>query len=70
MVRYMFFGTKVISRLIGLIYENKAKMANKILVASNPKCVHKKSKQQTYTQKGGTNSNTSRMVVRKPVTEV
>ena len=26
---------------------------------SNPKAVHKKSKQQTYTQKGGTNSNTS-----------
>ena len=28
-VRYIFFGTKVISGLIGLIYENIAKMANK-----------------------------------------
>ena len=26
-VRYIFFGTKVISRFIGLIYENIAKMA-------------------------------------------
>ena len=39
MVRYMyihvFFGIKVISRLIGLIYENIAKMANKIFNVPN-----------------------------------
>ena len=29
------FGTKVISRLIGLIYENIAKMANKIFNVPN-----------------------------------
>ena len=34
-VRYLFFGTKVISRLIGLIYENIAKMANKIFNVPN-----------------------------------
>ena len=34
-VRYIFFGTKVISRLIGLIYENIAKMANKIFNVPN-----------------------------------
>ena len=35
MVRYIFFGIKVISRLNGLIYENKAKMANKIFSVLN-----------------------------------
>ena len=35
MVRYIFFGFKVITRLIGLIYENIAKMANKIFNISN-----------------------------------
>ena len=34
-VRYIFFGTKVVSRLIGLVYENKAKMANKIFNVPN-----------------------------------
>ena len=34
-VRYIFFGTKVISRLIDLIYENIAKMANKIFNVPN-----------------------------------
>ena len=34
-VRYIIFGTKVISRLIGLIYENIAKMANKIFNVPN-----------------------------------
>ena len=34
MVRYKFFGIKVISRL-GLIYENIAKMANKIFNVPN-----------------------------------
>ena len=35
MVRYILFGVKVISRLIGLIYENIAKMANKIFNVPN-----------------------------------
>ena len=35
MVRYIFFGIKGISRLIGLIYENIAKMANKIFNVPN-----------------------------------
>ena len=35
MVMYIFFGIKVISRLIGLIYENTAKMANKIFNVPN-----------------------------------
>ena len=35
MVRYIFFGIKVISRLIGMIYENIAKMANKIFHIPN-----------------------------------
>ena len=35
MVRYTCFGAKVISRLIGLIYENIAKMANKIFNVRN-----------------------------------
>ena len=35
MVRYIFFGIKVISRLIGLTYENIAKMANKIFNVPN-----------------------------------
>ena len=39
MVRYIFFGLKVISRLIGLTYENIAKMANKIVnVPNHLKC--------------------------------
>ena len=39
MVRYIFFGIKVISRLIGLIYENMPKMANKIFnVPNHLKC--------------------------------
>ena len=38
-VRYIFFGIKVISKLIGLIYENIAKMANKIFnVPNHLKC--------------------------------
>ena len=32
MVRNTVFGIKVISRLIGLIYKNIAKMANKIVL--------------------------------------
>ena len=35
MVRYIFFAIKVISRLVGLIYENIAKMANKIFNVPN-----------------------------------
>ena len=35
MVRYIFFGIKLMSRLIGLIHENIAKMANKIFNAPN-----------------------------------
>ena len=35
MVKYIFFGIKVISRLIGLTYENIAKMANKIFNVPN-----------------------------------
>ena len=35
MVRYIFFGIKVISRLIGLIYENIAKMAKEIFNVPN-----------------------------------
>ena len=35
MVRYIFFGIKLISRLIGLIHENIAKIANKIFNAPN-----------------------------------
>ena len=35
MVRYIFFGIKVINRLIGLIYENIIKMANKIFNVPN-----------------------------------
>ena len=34
-VRYIFLGTKVITRLIGLVYENIAKMANKIFNVPN-----------------------------------
>ena len=34
-VRYIFFGIKVISRLIGLIHENIAKLANKIFNVPN-----------------------------------
>ena len=34
-VRYIFFGIKVISRLICLTYENIAKMANKIFNIPN-----------------------------------
>ena len=34
-VRYIFFSIKLISRLIGLIYENIAKMANKIFNVPN-----------------------------------
>ena len=35
MVRYIFFCNKVTSRLIGHIYENIAKMANKIFNVPN-----------------------------------
>ena len=35
MVRYIFFGIKVVSRLKCLIYENIVKMANKIFNVSN-----------------------------------
>ena len=35
MARYIFFVIKVIRRLIGLIYENIAKMANKIFNVPN-----------------------------------
>ena len=34
-LRYIFFSIKVISKLIGLIYENIAKMANKIFNVPN-----------------------------------
>ena len=49
MVRYIFFGIKVISRFIGLIYENIAKMANKnFKVPNHLKQTYQTRSKETY----------------------